>query len=194
MEFYKHRNYQKYVKAQIIANEKKFERHWVTDVELGLLADFYIEKWGMPKNVICHGARNGFEVQIFKLFFGKECNVIGTDIAPTCSDIENMIQWDYHDIKTEWINHFDLIYSNSLDHSNYPEKAIAAWTLCLNKEKGKLVIHWTPNHNKGDPKNSDCFVASSDEYIKLIEEYGKIYYCKNINILKSGMFIIAGVK
>ena len=45
---------------------------------------------------------------------------------------------------------FSFIYSNSLDHSYDPEKALDSWMSCLN-EKGLCFIEW----NKGDVNNRD---------------------------------------
>ena len=43
---------------------------------------------------LCHGARNGFEVNIFNQ--NKNIKCIGTDISETAKIYKNLFVWDYH--------------------------------------------------------------------------------------------------
>ncbi len=93
-------------------------------------------------NGICHGVRNGIEVNLFNKLLNEdqESNlIIGTDISYTAIDFKNVIQLDFHIIKDEFVNNFDFIYSNSLDQSNNPEKALDSWVKCL-KQDGLLFV------------------------------------------------------
>ena len=77
-------------------------------------------------NGLCHGSRNGFEQEFFNINI-KNSKIIGTDISDTANTFKNSVVWDFHDIKDEWLNHFDFIYTNSLDQSYDPKKALTTW-------------------------------------------------------------------
>ncbi|MBK6621188.1 MAG: hypothetical protein IPG32_10020 [Saprospirales bacterium] len=49
------------------------------------------------------------------------CEVIGTEISDSASKFSHTIEWDFHEVKPEWIGRADFIYSNSFDHSYDPE-------------------------------------------------------------------------
>lgn len=163
-------DYDKYVKAQIALNKKKISNTWVKESEIKFISQFIKEaKYG-----ICHGARNGFEVRMFKKY--TDANVIGTDISDNAKKY-GLIQWDYHLVKSEWINKFDsewvkkfdFVYTNSLDHSHYPELAISVFMNQL-KRNGKCIIH--DNGEKDCSINkADCFTASHDELMKIFNYY-----------------------
>jgi hypothetical protein len=89
---------------------------------------------------LCHGVRSGLENNYMKRMLSGEGQVLGTDISPTASDIENCIQWDFHESKAEWINSTDFIYSNSIDQSNRPIEALLTWINCLRPETGILYL------------------------------------------------------
>lgn len=78
------------------------------------------------------------------------CDVIGTEISDTATQFENTIQWDFYDVKDEWIGKVDFIYSNSLDHSYDPEKALDAWMNCLT-DNGVCIIE----HSSGDERSTE---------------------------------------
>lgn len=189
MQLYKHADYNEYVKAQTDAFNLKHSRNWVTEMELAIIANHVILKYGIPEFTICHGARNGFEVGWLKKYFGYDARVVGTDIGKWSEEIEDMVQWDFHELNEVWTGNADMIYSNSLDHSFDPVKAIATWLQTL-KPDGILVVHWSHAHEKGEPKASDCFIASWDEYNELLGAAGRFLEWCPIKILKGGGFFI----
>lgn len=93
---------------------------------------------------ICHGVRNGSEVAWLRNSLKIE--VIGTEISDSATLFSDVIQWDFHNVKPEWIGAVDFIYSNALDHSFSPKACIAAWVSCL-KAAGRLFVHWSPTHD-----------------------------------------------
>ena len=189
MKQYQFKNNQEYVEAQISANVAKIDRNWVHEAELGIIANFIILEFGRPEFVICHGARNGFEVETLGKYFGRDLTIIGTDISPTANKIPDMLQWDFHEINPKWAGLADLVYCNSLDHSYDMRKAVTAWMDSL-KPRGIIVVHWTEGHEKGDVKPSDCFHASDREYEKILSKCGTVL-CKNrIEILKGGYYFV----
>lgn len=193
MEVFDFKDKKEYVEAQIEANVRKFERHWVTDIEIGIICNYLRKRFKPPELMICHGARNGYEMLKFGYFMGRGTRVIGTDISPTAVTVPNMIQWDFHDINPEWTSKVDMVYCNSLDHSYNPQKAISAWMDSL-KKNGIIIVHWAPGHEKGMVKPSDCFHASSEEYESVLSSCGTLLLKEEIKILKGGFFFIVGKK
>lgn len=166
MKLFKYNNYEEYVENQIKTNEKKLSRVWASDFSMKLIMK-YIQK-NIPNATmgLCHGVRNGWEVKRLRKLLGIE--VIGTDISPTATRFENVIQWDFHDVKPEWINSIDFIYSNSFDHSYKPSECLDQWMSCI-KKTGRCFIEWSINHSHGGSP-VDCFGATLEEYKKLIGE------------------------
>jgi len=122
---------------------------------------------------VCHGVRKGQEVDMFQeKFLGKW---IGTEIVPEICDEKKILNRDFNQIYQEWIGHFDIIYSNSYDHSNDPLDTIKIWLSCLS-ETGRVYIEWTIWHNKlGKGTNKgDCFAASKREYQDIFEQAGTV--------------------
>jgi len=97
---------------------------------------------------ICHGVRSGLENNYMKRMLNGEGQVLGTDISPTASVIENCIQWDFHESKAEWKNSVDFIYSNSIDQSNRPIEALLTWINCLKSDTGILYLDLGRNSGK----------------------------------------------
>ena len=58
--------------------------------------------------------------------------VFGTDIEPSATKFSNTIEHDFHEIKDEWLDSFDFIYSNSHDHAKRSKKALGNWLKSLN--------------------------------------------------------------
>ena len=165
MKLYKHNNHDEYVKAQIKKNEKKIGHIWVKDKELTLIANKVKKNNPRAKFGICHGVRNAWEVKKLRQLLKIE--IIGTDIAPTATNFENTIQWDFHEVKDEWKNSVDFIYSNSFDHSYNPGMCLNRWMQCIKKGVGICFIHWmSTNSNKIDA--ADCFAGTIKDYKKII--------------------------
>lgn len=141
IDFYLHeyRSYDQYREVQIYHNIRKIKRVWADASTLGVMADRLTEMLG-PGEItgLCHGSRNGFE-QNFLNERSDRFKVIGTDISPTARDFPNSVEWDFHDENPDWTGKFDFVYSNSLDQSWQPRKALETW-LGQIKPDGVLVI------------------------------------------------------
>jgi hypothetical protein len=160
---FKYKDYEQYKKIQIEGNIKKINNCFVDENNIKFLSHYLKKNINNPKFGICHGTRQGKEQEWFRKYLGIE--VIGTEISPTATKFPNTIQWDFHDVKKEWINNVDFIYSNSFDHSYKPKECLDAWMSCINK-RGILILEWTNAHiemNKLDP-----FGADLNDYKKLI--------------------------
>lgn len=120
---------------------------------------------------ICHGTRQGNEQRWFAESLAGDVHVLGTEISDTAAQFPNTIQWDYHHIKEDWLNRFDFVYSNTLDHSYEPQLAIDRWMTTLN-EKGKLFLEWTQEgHTARATSKLDPFGADLGGYVKLLKTY-----------------------
>jgi len=124
---------------------------------------------------ICHGVRLGIEIGMFQIALGGDGKWIGTEIVEELCDGENIIHHDFSAVKEEWVGKVDFIYTNSYDHSRYPEETIKVWLDSLAPD-GRIYIEWTIWHNKlGRGKNkADCFAADLDEYRKIFEQAGEV--------------------
>ena len=151
---YKYKDYESYKEAQNRAYIRKKANVFVDKNEVDILICDYIFKFflnGYPKdkeiNVLCHGVRNGREVTLFsEALFDRgyeQTKVIGTEIGDKSSkklELEGeIIEWDFHKVKEEWIGNIDIIYSNSFDHTIDPYKTLQTWKEQL-KDDGMSCI------------------------------------------------------
>ncbi len=167
MKFYKHGSYKEYVSAQIKKNLEKIGNIWVTEKEIQKIVEVINENVKNKNFGICHGVRNGWEVK--RLCQLLKIKVIGTDISPTASSFKNCIQWDFHNVKNEWLNNIDFIYSNSFDHSYDPNLCLDNWMRCIKKHQGICLLHWMKT-NENIIDAADCFAGTYEEYKRLIEK------------------------
>ena len=160
--------YNEYVNAQITRNGKRNKGRpmfsWIDDNQLKVLAEIIINH-SEAKNGICHGAANGWEVKKLKEFI-PNINIIGTDLAGT----GEILKWDFHKVKEEWINNRDFIYSNALDHSYNPFYCIDQWMSCVKKSGLCILSHASGHYELCGSNNHDCFGASVEEYKENIEK------------------------
>jgi len=171
MEIYKFKNYEEYKNIQIRGYNAKVNTHsWVDTNSIGGLVDYIFNYNPKVSFGLCHGTRKGMEQQAFIDYFkvvNKKVKVIGTEIAQDASKkFSNTIEWDFHNVKEEWINNVDFIYSNSFDHSYDPKKCLDAWMSCLNNN-GLCIIEWTTD-DENSSRPMDPFAASLEEYKELI--------------------------
>lgn len=164
MRVFKHRDYSHYYESQLTKYYRKKNNVWVDENEIIMIVKHIKKHLGKVESGICHGTRTGWEIQQFKKRL--ECDVIGTEIAP--NNTPDTIEWDFHNIKDEWIGKFDFIYSNSFDHSNRPKYCIGQWMKCL-KLKGTCYITWmSALATKLDA--ADCFSANLTEFRKFFNK------------------------
>jgi len=186
---HEHKSYQDYRSVQISRNEAKADRLWMIKSEAKAIAE-------IVKNVnrklsfgICHGSRNGKEVELL-LGFLKGCKIIGTDIAPSADNIEHMICQDFHHPRPEWIGQADFVYSNSLDHALSPVIALGTWMDQL-KPGGVLILSWSYSHSPRVVSDADCFGAWLYEYWELLSGFGETncYKVKDKNAADRWLFV-----
>jgi len=113
-------DYERYKEIQTAGNKRKLGAQWVREHEIEFISSHLTKLGAQPKFAICHGTRRGNEQTWFRKYLS--CEVIGTEISDTADQFPYTIQWDFHDVKPEWLDRCDFIYSNSWDHSYDPIK------------------------------------------------------------------------
>ncbi len=164
MELYKYKDLDEYRITQEKGNIKKINCVFVNKEVIKVISEYIKKNIKKPSFGICHGTRRGVEQELLSKYTGAE--VIGTEISSTATQFPNTIQWDFHNIKEEWVNNVDFIYSNSIDHSYDPKMALSQWMKCLN-DNGLCFIEYT-YFNKFFSK-LDCFSARESEMKELLE-------------------------
>ena len=91
-KLYKHKDYEEYYSAQLRKNKRKFNKVWVKEEEIKIISDHISSNIIDYKFGICHGVRNGKEIDFFKKFLN--INILGTEISPKADAVENTIHWD----------------------------------------------------------------------------------------------------
>lgn len=169
-------DYDYYKKVQIEGNKRKIDRVWAQKENIEFLARYISQEIGQPQFGLCHGTRQGKEQLWFSEYL--HCQVLGTEISDAATQFPNTIQWDFHQVKPEWLGNVDFIYSNSLDHSYDPCACLKAWISCL-KPNGICIIEHTSNHQKAT--ELDPFGADISEMPFLIDQWGAgQFYVKEV--------------
>ena len=164
-----------YIKAQRAVTLRKIERARVLVSVKTVNAIWHHFYMPTVFKGLCHGVRQGGELALFESKFGGG-DWIGTEIVEELCDGERIIHANFSDPpRPEWLGHFDIIYSNSLDHARDPLETVKTWLTCL-VPNGFLYIEWTRWHSKiGNRGNrADCFAATEEEYLSLLEKAGSV--------------------
>jgi len=167
METYEHKNYDWYKAVQQKLTAKKTNRgekilSWV-DIDgmktVNSLIHCYANK---PKTIVCHGCRSGLEVDVLQRL-NPSAKVWGTDIYGLAYkyDPKYFREMDFDTVPDEWKDYFDVVYSNSIDHSRDPIVTLLAWREEL-KKKGICFVnfHWGRGVSR-----EDCFHLDPVNYM-----------------------------
>lgn len=164
-------NYNEYKEIQTRGNHEKLTMVTVDESSVKFISE-YLKTHLKEKATfgLCHGTRNGKEIEWFSKYMN--CKVIGTEISDTATQFPNTIEWDFHNVKDDWINNIDFIYSNSFDHSYDPEKCINAWISCL-KPDGICVIEHPSANAEATTSKLDPFGCCITVFPYLILKWSK---------------------
>ena len=164
MKLWKYKDYDEYVKVQTEGNVQKLKNVWADQKVFNIIATYKPD----AKDIICHGTRNGAELDMFKKAIPSLYYIVGTEISHTAKQFPNTIQHDFHEQIQSYVNKFDIVYSNSLDHSYNPYKALKTWTDQVN-QGGMLCIELaTGAENK--MRELDPLEISPKELTEIIEQ------------------------
>jgi len=175
MELYPHTNYRRYVKWQRLLTEKKTEhgtklRSWVDEAMINNINRLIHIHTREIKNIVCHGCRNGLEVNLLQ-DINPGVIVYGTDIYNEAYmyDRKYFRNIDFDTIPEEWLGYFDVVYSNSIDHSRDPVKTLTLWGMEL-KDSGICYVsfYWGRGVSK-----QDCFQLDRNRPMEEISEISK---------------------
>lgn len=166
MEIFKYKNYDDYVEAQTGGNKRKLSWVYVQPQVIQTIA----KRHGPAKAIICHGTRNGAEQKFFKDLYAQ-AEIIGTEISDTADQFPMTVQWDFTEPKEEWLDKFDIVYSNSVDHSIDPIKTLTTWKEQLGFS-GKLYLEYA--ERQAVCERTDPFKATLAEIIQLLAQVGLI--------------------
>lgn len=166
-------SYERYREIQNSGNIRKIQQVFVREENIERLSHYIRERLDddPPPRILCHGTRNGAELRYFKKYF-PEAKLLGTDIADSASQFADTIQWDFHDLKNEWVSAWDVIYSNSWDHAFDPSTAFKNWMSCL-KPKGFLFLEHTTKHMPSCASQLDPFGSELAPLIDMLNKIGQ---------------------
>lgn len=166
MKIYKYESYEDYVAAQTEANVRKIKNVWVKESTISDIS----KNSPFASAIICHGTRNATEQKYFKKYF-PNAEIIGTEISYTAKDFPMTVQHDFHELLQEWNDHFDILYSNSFDHSYDPEKCLSTWKSQIHSN-GRIYIEISFNNDINRSKKSDPLEISESEFLELADSIG----------------------
>jgi len=167
-------DYKSYVEAQTRVNVKKVHSEGGDGPvfnRIEMVANYIKKHIPDAASGICHGTRRGTEQRDFKKLLNIP--VIGTEISHTAEAFPDTIQWDFHEVKEEWLGSASFIFSNSLDHSYDPIKCLNAWMSCVTDD-GKIFLQRgqddLPEQQFGAPRRSpaDMFQATAEAFEKIV--------------------------
>jgi hypothetical protein len=165
---------EEYQRVQTEGNKAKINAVWVIEENIAFLAEYLKRLIGIPRFGLCHGTRRGLEQAWFRKYLCR-CEVIGTEISDTAAEFPHTIQWDFHEVKGEWIDNTDFIYSNAFDHSYDPEKCLDAWMSCV-RSGGVCILEHSTMHGASGTSKLDPFGAELVQMPFLIATWGKGRY------------------
>jgi len=168
-------DYERYCAIQEEGNKRKLGNVWVREENIEFLASYIRRELRSLSFGLCHGTRRGKEQEWFKKFLPDGVKVLGTEISETATQFPDTIQWDFHEVKPEWVNAVDFIYSNAFDHSYDPEKCLNAWMSTL-RPGGLCILEHTDAHAQKGVSELDPFGAHLVQMPFLILKWGKGRY------------------
>lgn len=163
MKIYKYENYEDYVAAQTEANVRKISNVWVRRSTIEKIHSIQ----PFASYILCHGTRNAKEQRLFRELY-PTAEILGTEISSTAEQFPMTVQHDFHEpLKGSW----DIVYSNSFDHSYDPEKALRNWKSQLSAD-GALYLDYSFSEVDNRARRSDPLQISTEELIELSIKVG----------------------
>jgi len=172
METYEHKNYEWYTAVQKKLTAKKTDHgnsslSWIDEEGLVVVNKLIHSHVNDIKVVVCHGCRSGVEVDVLQRL-NPDARVFGTDLYGEAYKYNRTYfrEMDFDDVPPEWVGYFDVIYSNSIDHSRNPINTLMAWKSEL-KNNGICFVnfHWGRGVSR-----EDCFHLDPARYEEEIKE------------------------
>lgn len=175
MKLYSYKDHDEYIREQTRANVIKLNSVWVNNKTISLIKS----KVNYATNILCHGTRNAAEQKLFLEQY-PDADIIGTEISHTAADFDMTVQHDFHEVKYEWLSKFDIVYSNSFDHSYDPNKSLSAWKDQLNFSGSLFIELMTGDDQKS--KSTDPLEINEEEFKDLSSSIGLIVADRSLTI------------
>lgn len=166
MKIYQYQTHEEYVAAQVEANVRKLKNIWVDRATIEQIA----QRHPTANSIMCHGTRNAAEQKMFKEFY-PNATIIGTEISHTATKFPMTVQWDFHEEKADWLDYFDIVYSNAIDHSYNPTRVLTTWRNQLNKS-GVLFLEHGHSELDNYSRASDPLEIHDEEVRYLVTTLG----------------------
>ena len=166
---HKYPDYETYRQVQEDGNKAKIRAQFVKESHIAFLADHLSAVYGEVAFGLCHGVRRGREQAWFRKSLKGAADIIGTDISETATEFPNTVQWDFHEVNSDWAGRADFVYSNSWDHAYDPKKALLAWVDAL-RPGGRLLLDHTRGHLPKAANALDPFGVTEAAFATLLAD------------------------
>ena len=167
-KIFEYSSYEDYLKSQIETTNAKYGK--IVYIQKNIVNGIYeYFKNDNIKNILCHGTRSGEEQKLFKDSF--KCYVMGSELCSKAVFEPMTTIWDFNKVNSDWIGKFDLVYTNSFDHTITPKETLEVWKNQL-AENGKLLIQWSDSINGQGVIASDPLNATAKEIISWASDIG----------------------
>lgn len=143
-----------YEKVQVAASEAKYNLSWAKKDNCERIVQIMQTSEGPIRSILCHGVRNGSELVFFREAGVAE--VVGTDLyVPQGAETpEGVVKHDFSNPEPMWINKFQYVYSNSLDHALSPIETLIVWGEQI-VESGSILLELDETHGVGGTSDLD---------------------------------------
>ena len=166
MQIYQYKDYDDYVDWQIKTNKRKADRVYVRKNTLMMIKQVQ----PFAATIICHGTRNGREQEHFKEIYPNS-HILGTEISDNATGYKMTIEWDFNKQNPKWLGKYDIVYSNSIDHSIDPRTTLETWSEQLSPI-GRMYIEYSEEMSAKGGNAEDPLDATHKEMIGLIQKAG----------------------
>ncbi len=172
MDMFNHTNYDWYLAVQkkLTARKTRGGENFLSWIDEKGLAEVYklIHAYcSSVKTIVCHGCRSGLEVDVLQKL-NPGVTVYGTDIYGQAYKYDRTYfrEMDFDIVPLEWIDYFDVVYSNSIDHSRNPVNTLLSWKIEL-RQNGICFVnfHWGRGVSR-----EDCFHLDMNNWKDEISE------------------------
>jgi hypothetical protein len=160
-------DYDLYRQIQILGNKSKLDWVSIQEENIAYLCRALEGRIPEIRFVLCHGTRNGAEQKFFQAHLTKPAIILGTEISDTATRFPMTIEWDFHEVKPEWRDAVDIVFSNSWDHTYDPHKLFPAWLSCLS-QRGIMALEWTEKHAQTGESALDPFGAKLEGLLEVL--------------------------
>lgn len=167
MKIYNYESEEHYKQEQEKANFQKLKNIWVQEKTVKKIFYDFGENCSA---IICHGTRNAAEQNFFKKYY-PNAEILGSEISSTASQFAMTAQWDFRKQNKDWLQRFDILYSNSFDHTNAPKETLLVWQEQIT-DSGCMYIEFSFDPNNNSSRASDPFEIDESELIDLFQYAG----------------------